>query len=96
MTERQKQTTGDEMPHPPASAPLLLQNPERRRIRSDGDSQLASSAKQGESWTSSEVMHSPLRWLESWSTNAPSLLCQNCHDTINFDTVDMGRRFTLA
>ena len=89
MTERPKKPMGDEIHPPPASAPLLLQNPERRRIRSDGDA----AAKQAESWTSSEVMHSPLRWLESWSTNAPSLLCQNCHDTINFD---VGRRFTFA
>ena len=86
MTERQK--PGEV--HPPSSAPLL-QKPDRRRVRSDGDSQLP--AKPTEAWTSSEVMQSPLRWLESWSTNAPSLLCQNCHDTINSD---MGRRFTFA
>ena len=91
MTERQK--TGELHPPPPASAPLLLPNPERRRIRSDGDSRLPPAVKPTESWTSSEVMQSPLRWLESWSTNAPSLLCQNCHDTINFD---VGRRFTFA
>lgn len=67
----------------PASAPL--------RRASEGDSQPPS--KSTDSWSSSEVMQSPLGWLESWSTNAPSLLCQNCHDTINFD---VGRRFTLA
>lgn len=70
-------------PPAPASAPL--------RRASDGDSQPPS--KPTDSWSSSEVMQSPLGWLESWSTNAPSLLCQNCHDTINFD---VGRRFTLA
>ncbi|CAD6565822.1 MAG: hypothetical protein ASARMPRED_008001 [Alectoria sarmentosa] len=71
----------------PASAPLL--NPERRI--SEGDPQ--SPLKPTDSWSSSEVMQSPLRWLESWSTNAPSLLCQNCHDTMNFD---VRRRFTFA
>ncbi|CAF9917484.1 hypothetical protein IMSHALPRED_003595 [Imshaugia aleurites] len=71
----------------PASAPLL--NPERRV--SEGDSQ--SPLKLTTSWSSSEAMQSPLRWLESWSTNEPSLLCPNCHDTINFDA---GRRFTLT
>lgn len=71
----------------PVSAPLL--NPERHI--SEGDSQPPS--KPTDSWTSSEVMQSPLRWLDSWSTNAPSLLCQNCHDTINFDVT---RRYTLA
>lgn len=71
----------------PASAPLL--NPERRV--SEGDSQ--SPMKLTNSWSSSEVMQSPLRWLESWSTNEPSLLCQNCHDTINFG---VGRRSTFA
>ena len=71
----------------PASAPLL--NPERRLF--EGTSQPPGKAT--DSWTSSEVMQSPLRWLDSWSTNAPSLLCQNCHDTINFE---MGRRFTFA
>ena len=70
-----------------ASAPLL--NPERRLF--EGESPLP--VRPTDSWTSSEVMQSPLRWLESWSTNAPSLLCQNCHDTINFDR---GRRFTFA
>ena len=93
-TRASRQMTEWQKADPPASAPLLQQNPERRRVRSDGDSQLhTTSVKQVESWTSSEVMHSPLRWLESWSTNAPSLLCQNCHDTINFD---VGRRFTFA
>ena len=83
-TERQNA----EVPTPaPASAPLF--NPERRLC--DDDFQLL--RKPADSWSSSEVMQSPLRWLESWSTNAPSLLCQNCHDTINFE---MGRRFTLA
>lgn len=74
-------------PPPPASAPLL--NPQRRV--SDGEPR--SPTDPTDSWTSSEVMQSPLRWLESWSTNAPSLLCQNCHDTINFD---VGRRYTFA
>ena len=69
-----------------ASAPLL--QPERRLF--EGESRLAE--KPTEAWTSSEVMQSPMRWLDSWSTNAPSLLCQNCHDTINFD---VGRRFTF-
>ena len=82
MTERQK---GEMLA--PASAPLL--NPERRLF--EGDSRLPE--RPTDSWSSSEVMQSPLRWLESWSTNAPSLLCQNCHDTINFE---MGRRFTFA
>lgn len=80
--ERQKA----ELPAP-ASAPLL--NPQIQV--SEGDRQ--SPTRATDSWTSSEVMQSPLRWLESWSTDAPSLLCQNCHDTINFD---LGRRYTLA
>ena len=71
----------------PASAPLL--NPERRVFEGDSQSPL----KPTDSWSSSEIMQSPMRWLDSWSTNAPSLLCQNCHDTINFD---VGRRFSLA
>lgn len=71
----------------PASAPLL--DPEK--WVSEGDSQ--SPLKPTDSWSSSEGLQSPLRWLEGWSTNAPSLLCQNCHDTIN---LDVGRRFTLA
>lgn len=71
----------------PASAPLL--NPERRVSENDS----RSLSKPTDSWGSSEAMQSPLRWLESWSTNAPSLLCQNCHDTITFD---VERRFTLA
>ncbi|CAF9934160.1 MAG: hypothetical protein ALECFALPRED_005875 [Alectoria fallacina] len=71
----------------PASAPLL--NPERRISEGDSQSPLEST----DSWSSSEVMQSPLRWLESWSTNAPSLLCQNCHDTMN---LDVRRRFTFA
>ena len=82
MTEKRK----DEAP-PPASAPLLYS--ERRTL--DAGSRLP--VRPTESWTSSDVMQSPLRWLDSWSTNAPSLLCPNCHDTINFD---MGRRFTFA
>ena len=77
-----------ELPGAPASAPLL--HPERRVWEGDSPQ---SPVQPTEPWTSSEVMQSPLRWLESWSTNAPSLLCQNCHDTINFDR---GRRFTLA
>ena len=73
----------------PASAPLL--NPERRRAGSE-EGDFPASNPTG-SWSSSEIVQSPVRWLESWSTNAPSLLCQNCHDTINFD---VGRRLTLA
>lgn len=79
-----------ELPAParaPASAPLL--NPER--WVSEGDSQ--SPLKPTDSWSSSEIMQSPMRWLDSWSTNEPSLLCPNCHDTIN---IDVGRRFTFA
>ena len=72
----------------PASAPLLHSE---RRLLEGRRLQLAERPK--DSWTSSEVMQSPLRWLESWSTNAPSLLCPNCHDTLNFD---VGRRFTFT
>lgn len=71
----------------PAPAPLL--NPERRRGGSEGDSP----SDPTDAWSSSEIVQSPVRWLESWSTNAPSLLCQNCHDTINFD---VERPLTLA
>lgn len=86
ITEKQIMTEGQNPEVPaPASAPLL--KPERRLFESD--SRLP--VKPTDSWNSSEVMQSPMRWLESWSTNAPSLLCQNCHDTINFD---MERRFT--
>ena len=77
----------DEGLHAPASAPLL--NPGKRVSESDSPTPL----KPTDSWRSSEVMQSPLRWLESWSTNAPSLLCENCHHTIN---VNAARRYTFA
>ena len=72
----------------PASAPLL--NAERRVSENGSRSPLPRPLG---SWTSSEVMQSPLRWLDSWSTDAPSPLCQNCHNTLNMDT---ERRYTLA
>lgn len=77
---------------PPAPASAHLLNHQRTGT-SGGDSPPLPDPDATNSWSSSDIMQSPLRWLDSWSTNAPSLLCQNCHDTINFD---VARRLTLA
>lgn len=89
-TLRSRRTTDrlNAEPPLPASAPLL--NAERR---GSGNGPRSPLARPLDSWTASEVMQSPLRWLDSWSTDAPSPLCQNCHNTLN---VEMERRFTFA